>query len=80
LVYIKYCLPNNIVLLININKFEPNPILVNINKLKPNRYLGKALRGLESTIEGGGEHKEESQKHFQYGSIKNETTPKIKVN
>jgi hypothetical protein len=31
---IQYCFPNNIVLLINIDKFETNPILVNINKLK----------------------------------------------
>jgi hypothetical protein len=56
---------------------------VNINKLKPYRYLGKALKGLEATIKGGGEHKEDSknkgsenkedsQKDFQYGSIKNQ--------
>ncbi len=32
---IQYCLPNDIVLLVNIDKFEPNLILVNINKLKP---------------------------------------------
>jgi hypothetical protein len=51
---IQYFLPNNIVLIINIDKFEPNPILVNINKFKPYRYLGKAFRRLEVTIEGGG--------------------------
>jgi hypothetical protein len=56
---IQYCLPNNIVLLVNINKFEPHPILVNINKLKPYRYLKHVLRGLEATIEGGGKHKED---------------------
>ncbi len=62
---IKYIfLPNNIILLINIDKFEPNPILVNINKLKPYWYLGKTPRGLEATIEGGGKHKEDSQKDF----------------
>jgi hypothetical protein len=60
----QYCVPNNILLLINIDKFEPNPILVNINKLKPYRYLDKAPRGLEATIEGGREHKEESQERF----------------
>ncbi len=61
----RFGLPNNIVLLVNIDKFEPNPILVNINKLKPYRYLGKAPKGLRATIEGGGEHKEEdSQKGF----------------
>jgi hypothetical protein len=32
---------------------------VNINKLKPCRYLGKAPRGLEATIKGGREHKED---------------------
>jgi len=32
---IQYCLPNNITLLVIINKFDPNPILVNINKLSP---------------------------------------------
>ncbi len=48
-----YCLLNNIVLFVNINKFEPNPILVNINKLKLYRYLGQAPRGLETTSEGG---------------------------
>ncbi len=42
-------------LFINIDKFEPNPILVNINKLKPYKYLGKNSKGLEATIEGGGE-------------------------
>jgi hypothetical protein len=31
----QYCLPNNIVLLINVDKFDPNPILVNINKSRP---------------------------------------------
>jgi hypothetical protein len=30
---------NNIVLLITIDKFDPNPILVNINKLKPYRFF-----------------------------------------
>jgi len=54
---IQYCFPNNIVLLIDSDKFEPNPILVNINKLKPIKYLGKVPKGLEATIEGGREHK-----------------------
>jgi hypothetical protein len=47
------CLLNNIVLFVNINKFEPNPILVNINKFKLSRYLGQAPRGLEATSERG---------------------------
>jgi hypothetical protein len=56
---IQYCLSNNIILLVNIDKFEPNPILVNINKLKPYWYLDKILKGLKVTIERGGEHKED---------------------
>jgi hypothetical protein len=32
---VQYCLPNNIVLLVFVNNFEPNLILVNVNKLKP---------------------------------------------
>jgi hypothetical protein len=32
-------IPNNIVLLVTINKFDHNPILVNINKLKPYRFM-----------------------------------------
>ncbi len=30
---------NNIVLLMTIDKFDPNPILVNINKLKPYKFV-----------------------------------------
>jgi hypothetical protein len=73
---IQYCLLNDIVLFVNIDKFEPNPILVNINKFKLCRYLGKALRGLEATMEGGREHmedsknKEDAQKGFRYGFTK----------
>jgi len=35
---IHYCLPNNTILLMTIDKFDPNPILVSINKLKPYRF------------------------------------------
>lgn len=34
---------------------------MHINKLKPYRYLGQAPKGLEATIKGGGEHKEDSK-------------------
>jgi hypothetical protein len=54
------CLPNNIVLLVNIDKFEPNSILVNMNKFKPYQYLGQTPRGLKVTIKRGREHKEDS--------------------
>jgi hypothetical protein len=71
-----YCLSNNNVLLVNIDKFEPNPILVNINKLKPYKYLKKPLKRLEAMIEREREHKEDSQKGFPYNSTKNQTTSK----
>ncbi len=32
-------MPNNIVLLITIDKSNPNPMLVNINKLKPYKFI-----------------------------------------
>jgi hypothetical protein len=32
---------------------------VNINKLKPYQYLGQVPKGLEATIERGGEHKKD---------------------
>jgi hypothetical protein len=32
-------LPNNIVLFVTIDKFDPNPVLVNINELKPYRFI-----------------------------------------
>ncbi len=64
---------------------------MNINKFKPYIYLGKAPKGLEATIKGGGEHKEDlehedsknkedSQKHFLYASTENEITLKIGIN
>jgi hypothetical protein len=37
---IRYCLPNNIVLLMTIDKLDLNFVLVNINKLKPYRFVG----------------------------------------
>jgi hypothetical protein len=36
---VQYVLPNNIVLLVIIEKFETNPVLVNVNKLKPYKYM-----------------------------------------
>jgi len=36
---IQYCLLNNIVLLVTIDKFDPNLILININKLKPYKFI-----------------------------------------
>jgi hypothetical protein len=36
---VQYVLPNNIVLLVTIEKFETNLVLVNVNKLKPYKYM-----------------------------------------
>ncbi len=38
-IQIQYVLPNNIMLLVTIEKFETNPVLVNANKLKPYKYM-----------------------------------------
>jgi hypothetical protein len=45
---VQYYLPNNNVLLVLINNFEPNPILVNVNKLKPYTYLDQIVKGIQS--------------------------------
>ncbi len=34
-----YYLPDNMVLLVIIDKFDPNPVLVNMNKLKPYKFV-----------------------------------------
>jgi len=36
---IQYVLPNNVMLLLTIEKFENNPMLVNANKFKPYKYM-----------------------------------------
>jgi hypothetical protein len=41
---VQYYLPNNIVLHVYVNKFEPNPILVNVNKLKLYKYVDQTLK------------------------------------
>jgi uncharacterized membrane protein len=41
--------PNNIVLFIYVNKFEPNLVLVNVNKLKPYTYVNQTLKGIYSS-------------------------------
>jgi hypothetical protein len=43
---VQYCLPNNIVLLVSVNNFEPNLVLVNVNKLKPYKYVDYTLKGI----------------------------------
>jgi hypothetical protein len=46
---VQYCLPNNNVLLVYVNNFEPNLALVNINKLKPYKYVDQTLKGIQSS-------------------------------
>jgi hypothetical protein len=41
---VQYVLPNNIVLLVSIKKFETNPMLVNVNKLKPYKYMDSEIQ------------------------------------
>jgi len=36
---VQYVLPNNIMLLVTIEKFETNFVLVNLNKFKPYKYM-----------------------------------------
>ncbi len=43
---VEYCLPNNIILFVSVNNFEPNPILVNVNKLNPYTYVDQTLKGI----------------------------------
>jgi len=45
---VQYSLPNNIIILIFLNNFQPNPILVNVNKLKPYTYVDQTLKGIHS--------------------------------
>ncbi len=45
---VQYCLPNNIVLFVFINNFEPNLVLVNINKLKLYKYVDLTLKRIQN--------------------------------
>jgi hypothetical protein len=43
-----WCQPDNIIIFLYVNNFEPNPILVNVNKLKPYKYVDQTLKGIQS--------------------------------
>ena len=45
---VQYLLPNNTVLLVTVDKFDPNPVIVNINKLKTYRCPEEGLPDLSS--------------------------------
>ncbi len=47
---IQYVLPNIILLLVIIEKFETNPVLVNMNKLKPYKYLESEVQKKEQQM------------------------------
>ena len=46
---VQYLLPNNTILLITVDKFDPDPVIVNINKLKTYRCLEEGLPDLSSS-------------------------------
>jgi hypothetical protein len=41
---LQYVLPNNIVLLVTIDKLKVNLMLVNVNKLKPYKYMESKIK------------------------------------
>ena len=46
---VQYLLPNNTILLVTIDKFDPDPVIVNINKLKTYRCPEEGLPDLSSS-------------------------------
>jgi hypothetical protein len=44
-------LPNNIVLLVTIEKFETNLVLVNVNKFKPYKYMEFEVKKREQQMQ-----------------------------
>jgi hypothetical protein len=42
---IHFCLLNNMVLLVTMDKFDPNLVFVNVNKLKPYLFLEDEIHG-----------------------------------
>ena len=46
---VQYLLPNNTLLLVTVDKFDPDPVIVNINKLKTYRCPKEGLPDLSSS-------------------------------
>ncbi len=44
---IQFCLPNNIVLLVTLDNFDPNFMLVNVNKLKTYQFLDEETQTID---------------------------------
>jgi hypothetical protein len=64
--HVQYCLPNNTILLVNKDKFDPSRLLVNVNKLKPyfpydNNTKGLVLKFKRGKKEGTIEAHESSE-------------------
>ncbi len=65
-------MPNNIVLLVTIEKFEANPMLVNVNKLKPYKYMESEVQKCEQQIamywkqSANGLQKDDSDTNMEY--------------
>ncbi len=47
---VQYVLPNSIMLLATIEKFETNHVLVNVNKLKPYKYMESDVQNQEQQM------------------------------
>ena len=65
---VQYLLPNNIVLLVTLDKFDPDPVIVNINKLKTYRCPEEGLPDLSSS-----DHQTKTQ--LMEASFQNEDEP-----
>ena len=46
---VQYLLPNNTILLVTVDKFDPDPVIVNINKLKTYRCAEEGLTNMSSS-------------------------------
>ncbi len=47
---VQYVLPDNIVLLVTIEKFETNPVLVNVKGFKPYKYMESKVQKKEQQM------------------------------
>jgi hypothetical protein len=70
---VQYKLPNNTVLLVSMEHFEPNPFLVNINKLKPYYFLEEVNQHREDFMSPLNQQTSESQDGLKPNSIETST-------
>ena len=69
---VQYLLSNNTVLLVTVDKFDPDPVIVNINKLKTYRCAKEGLLNLSSS-----DHRTKTQLMEKSLQNKNELTGKV---